>query len=145
MLFPCRYVEKVHALDPETRGTIPWQPRPYTRKRSHDTHVITQGADRPQPKKLCSPLLEQETAVNKVATCSGYKATSNLQLETKLQPSGGNPPLMTSYKATQLETKPQPSGSSPSPVTSQSRTNTSPPSQRQRLPGLDYSSSEEES
>ena len=57
-----KFVAKVQRLDPSYRDTIPWQPRGYSRKRSHESHVTSSD---PHPsgsatKKLCSPLLEKE-------------------------------------------------------------------------------------
>ena len=49
-----RFVQRVRVLDPSYREAVPWQPRGYSRKRSHEGH-----ASNPQTKKLCSPLLEQ--------------------------------------------------------------------------------------
>ena len=54
-----KFVAKVQRLDPSYKDIIPWQPRGYNRKRSHDSHVTS--LDHPTTsKKLCSPLLEKE-------------------------------------------------------------------------------------
>ena len=55
-----RFVERVRALDPSYKDAIPWQPRGYSRKRSHESHMTPTV---PQRKKLCSPLLENEMVV----------------------------------------------------------------------------------
>lgn len=60
-----KFVAKVQQLDPSYKDTIPWQPRGYSRKRSHDSHVTsynphTSEAEGTASKKLCSPLLEKE-------------------------------------------------------------------------------------
>ena len=63
-----KFVAKVQQLDPSYRDTIPWQPRGYSRKRSHDSHVTsydphTSEAEGTASKKLCSPLLEKEQSM----------------------------------------------------------------------------------
>jgi len=55
-----RFVERVRALDPSYKDAIPWQPRGYSRKRSHGSHMTLTVTQR---KKLCSPLLEQEMVI----------------------------------------------------------------------------------
>ena len=56
-----RFVTKVQTLDPSYNGTTPWQPRGYTRKRSHDNRPKSHDqAKEPNRKKLCSPLIEKE-------------------------------------------------------------------------------------
>ena len=57
-----KFVAKVQRLDPSYRDTIPWQPRGYSRKRSHESHVTSSNphASGSTTKKLCSPLLEKE-------------------------------------------------------------------------------------
>lgn len=57
-----KFVAKVQRLDPSYRDTIPWQPRGYSRKRSHENHVTSSDphASCTATKKLCSPLLEKE-------------------------------------------------------------------------------------
>lgn len=56
-----RFVTKVQTLDPSYNGTTPWQPRGYTRKRSHDNRPKSHDqAKEPSRKKLCSPLIEKE-------------------------------------------------------------------------------------
>lgn len=57
-----KFVAKVQKLDPSYKDIIPWQPRGYSRKRSHDSlepasDTSTTGS---ASKKLCSPLLEKE-------------------------------------------------------------------------------------
>ena len=49
-----RFVQRVRVLDPSYREAVPWQPRGYSRKRTHESHAAN-----PQTKRLCSPLLEQ--------------------------------------------------------------------------------------
>ena len=75
-----KFVAKVQRLDPSYRDTIPWQPRGYSRKRSHESHV-TSSDPRPHPsgsatKKLCSPLLEKEQRelLHKTNSCQGVGA-----------------------------------------------------------------------
>ena len=60
-----KFVAKVQRLDPSYKDIIPWQPRGYNRKRSHDSHVTsvdhsTISTSGSASKKLCSPLLEKE-------------------------------------------------------------------------------------
>lgn len=54
-----KFVTKVQSLDPSYKGTIPWQSRGYTRKRSHDQMGTSHDGSH-DTKKLCSPLLEKE-------------------------------------------------------------------------------------
>ncbi len=63
-----KFVTKVQQLDPTYKDTIPWQPRGYNRKRSHDSHVMpyydpnntSEAEGLVACKRLCSPLLEKE-------------------------------------------------------------------------------------
>ena len=63
-----KFVAKVQQLDPSYKDTIPWQPRGYSRKRSHDSHVMShydpnnasEAEGQVACKRLCSPLLEKE-------------------------------------------------------------------------------------
>ena len=62
-----KFVAKVQQLDPSYKDTIPWQPRGYNRKRSHDSHVTScydpsEAEGQAACKRLCSPLLEKEQA-----------------------------------------------------------------------------------
>ena len=58
-----KFVSKVQTLDPSYKGTIPWQNRSYTRKRSHDPNTVSHDSS---AKKLCSPLLEREKEDKKI-------------------------------------------------------------------------------
>ena len=58
-----KFVSKVQTLDPSYKGTIPWQNRGYTRKRSHDPNTVSHDSS---AKKLCSPLLEREKEDKKI-------------------------------------------------------------------------------
>lgn len=58
-----KFVAKVQQLDPSYKDTIPWQPRGYSRKRSHDSHVMSSyDPSEAEGQGLCSPLLEKEQA-----------------------------------------------------------------------------------
>jgi len=48
-------VRKVYELDPSTTA-VPWQPRGYVSKRKNLENSQTEV----KPKKICSPLLEEE-------------------------------------------------------------------------------------
>lgn len=50
-----RFVKKVYELDPSTTG-VPWQPRGYVSKRKNTESSQTEI----KPKKICTPLLENE-------------------------------------------------------------------------------------
>ncbi|KAJ7357764.1 hypothetical protein OS493_023239 [Desmophyllum pertusum] len=50
-----RFVKRVYELDPSTTG-IPWQPRGYVSKRKNTERWQTEM----KPKKICTPLLEDE-------------------------------------------------------------------------------------
>ena len=53
---PDRFVKKVYELDPSTTG-VPWQPRGYVSKRRN---VESSGTAGSKPKKICTPLLDEE-------------------------------------------------------------------------------------
>ncbi|XP_078352845.1 uncharacterized protein LOC144637658 [Oculina patagonica] len=50
-----RFVKKVYELDPSTTG-VPWQPRGYVSKRKNTESCQSET----KPKKICTPLLENE-------------------------------------------------------------------------------------
>ena len=69
---------KVQKLDPSYKDTIPWKPRGYSRKRSHDSHVMSfDPAETATSKKLCSPLLEKEHSTQSPDNHVTYNAIAN--------------------------------------------------------------------
>lgn len=132
-----RFVEKVHALDPHTRGSIPWQPRAYSRKRmSHDSHVTQKGP--PRTKRLCSPLVQQEKElVNTTVATLTLSTPTNTALVT---PEPHHLPVSALLKPKPHSSKEEHGKRKKEGTTN---TNTSPSHSRGVL-GLGYSSSSEE-